>query len=152
MYNHFDNIFSKSQGGYRKGHRAQWYLVNFLIYHFVLVLKSLLDVRLCQTFLICQEKHLLLSKHHQRICRSHRWLIRASYCKGSPGLNPDGFKISSRFQSEKKTCCCTATFQRFSLILEEVKLVCSSLLIACHFCMIRNNTGFFTILRKIHML
>ena len=45
--------------------------------------------------------------------------------------------------NEKKTCCCTATFQKFSQILEEVKLVYSSLLTACHFFMNRNNVGFF---------
>ena len=61
----------------------------------------------------------------------------------SPGLNPD-FEISSRFQWKKKTCCCIATFQKFSHILKEVKLVYSSLLIACRFFMNRNNNGFFS--------
>ena len=35
--------------------------------HFVLVLISYLDAKPCQALLICQEKHLLLPTHHQRI-------------------------------------------------------------------------------------
>ena len=37
----------------------QWPLVNFL-FHFLLIITSHFDARLCQTLLICQNKHLLL--------------------------------------------------------------------------------------------
>ena len=36
-----------------------------------------ITARFCQTLLICHGKHLLLPTHHQRIYRSHGWLIRA---------------------------------------------------------------------------
>ena len=54
----------------------QWSLVNFLIYYFVFVLMSHLNARLCQTFLKCRGKNLLLCTHHQRAWRFYGYLVR----------------------------------------------------------------------------
>ena len=108
---------------------------NDLLYHFVLVSISHLDATSCQTLSICQGKHLLPPI---LLAIGKSWLMQES-----AGLSADWFWDIKSFSMKKMK-----TRQKFSLILEEDKLVYGSLLIVLHFVVNKNNVGFFLILRK----
>ena len=114
-----------------------WYLLErkssmiyskFLIYSFVLILMSHLDVRLCHTLFICQGKTSVTSQPSSKYLQISWVIAKSWFIQESPVLNPDWIWDIISFQWKKKTCC-TAKFQRFSHILQEVSLIYSSLLI-----------------------